>query len=344
MVRAEASYWKSAGLVLLAIVGCADSRTPTAVSFTGPTMGTTYSVTIENVQLSPEQTRQLQRDIDEALATLNRQMSTYDPESEISRFNDYEGTEPFPVSEETVFVVKQALEINEHSGGAFDVTVGPLVNLWGFGPAGRKAVSPDAEEINALRQNIGSEHLAVQTDPPALIKKIPQLQVDLSAIAKGYGVDLISSLLRQRGMDTHMVEIGGEVVGRGRAWRIGIEKPSEDITLRSIQEIVRLQDQGMATSGNYRNFFDAQGNRYSHTINPRTGRPVEHHLASATILAPTCAQADAIATAVMVMGPDEGFKWLESQPGVEGLLLTAKPDGTFVEAMTAGMKQFLQPE
>lgn len=328
--------------VLLA--GCSAPWKPTPVRLCGQTMGTVYAITIDRVQLDEAQVKQLQGEIDAALAQLNRQMSTYDPESELSRFNAQRDTEPFPVSKETAFVVSKSLEIFRESDGYFDVTVGPLVNLWGFGPDGRRRSPPESEEIERRRSAVGSNHLAVQHDPPALVKSIPDLQVDLSAIAKGYGVDLVSSLLKSKGYGDHLVEIGGEVVGSGRVWRIGVERPAESLNRREIEEIVLLENRAMATSGGYRNFFDADGKRYSHTIDPKTGRPVEHSLASVTVVAKTCAEADAIATAVMAMGPTKGLAWLESLPEIEGLLLIADGPGEFKEAVTSGMQRLLQPK
>lgn len=336
------------GVGACGLAGCGSSPISQPVVLTGPTMGTTYTVKIAGASVSPEKQAALQARIDEALARLNRQMSTYDPESEISHFNDYQNTDPFPVSPETAHVVHAALQLYEQSGGCFDVTVGPLVELWGFGAKGRRTSPPSDEEIQNVLAFVGSDKLVVELQPPALSKKVPQLRVDLSAIAKGYGVDLISEILREEKFDNHMVEIGGEVVCRGSStggdgWRIGVERPSADVNGRTIEQVVRLHDRAMATSGNYRNYFDDQGRRYAHTIDPKTGHPVEHSLASVTVIAPDCMWADAVATAVMVMGPDRGAEWLQARQDIEAMLLVAQPTGSFSHSITPGMKAYLLP-
>ena len=269
-------------------------------------MGTQYTVRVSdpdgNLNLPA-----LQREIDGRLEAINRQMSTYLPDSELSRFNWYQGLDWFAVSPELVRVVSAGLEVSRSSQGAFDVTVGPLVNLWGFGPTGRTDAVPTDEAIAQCRARVGYDRLEVRDDPPALRKRRADLYVDLSAIAKGFAVDEVARLLEQRGVHNHMVEIGGEVRTRGRKpggslWRIGIERPVA--AAREIECVVELDDRALATSGDYRNFFEQQGRRYSHEIDPRTGRPVEHELVSVSVLADDCLTADAWATALMVLGPE----------------------------------------
>lgn len=297
-------------------------------SVAGPTMGTRYSIVAVSAegQPRPEDT---QPKVDTRLAEINRRMSTYDPESELSRFNRSESVEWFAVSGETARVVAFALEVAEQTGGAFDPTVGPVVNLWGFGPDGRRTEAPTADQVSAALARIGPQKIEARLEPPALRKMQPDVYVDLSAVAKGYGVDAVSTLLADQGVVASMVEIGGEVVCRGakpgeRPWRIGIEKPSAEG--RALQTAVELRDAALATSGDYRNFFQINGVRYSHTINPKTGRPVEHRLATVSVRAKTCMKADAYATAILVLGPVEGYNWA-AERGIAAMLIERTDDG-----------------
>lgn len=252
------------------------------------------------------------------LDRVNELMSTYIPDSEVSRFNAYGETEWFPVQPETARVVDRALLICEKSGGAFDITVGPLVNVWHFGPdKGNEFKPPSEKVIEQVRQNIGYKYLSVQLDPPALKKSNPNLQIDLSAIAKGYAVDLISEALREAGLVNHMVEVGGEVRTSGNRdadgvpmkWRIGITQPDGRST--EVNRVALLSDHAMASSGDYQQFFMFNGQRFSHVIDPRTGWPSKSGVASASIIAEDCMTADALATAAMVMGFDDAKKLCE---------------------------------
>lgn len=285
------------------------------VLISGPTMGTSYSIKLSELPAGVRQ-EELHKDIDSILEQINDQMSTYRPDSDLSRFNRSKGRDWFDVSPETAQVVQEALSISLKSGGAFDVTVGPLVNLWSFGPQKRPRKVPSDEEIKAMLAVFGYEYLKVRTSPPAMQKLIDGLEVDLSAIAKGFAVDQVAELLIQRGVKGFMVEIGGEIRAYGTKansipWTVGIELPADD--QRSIQEIVKLGDRALATSGDYRNFFMEDGKRYSHTIDPRTGRPVEHRLASVSVIAEQCMLADAWATTLMVLGPEKGYEFAVDQ-------------------------------
>ena len=340
---------------VVVVVGCDRGTaprplTPSAIRFDGQTMGTTYHVQVAQARLAPEQQKEIHAQIDAALAEVNRQMSTYDPQSEISRFNASRSVEPFPVSLATAQVVAAAMDVYRESNGCFDVTVGPLVELWGFGAAGRRHRPPTDQEIDARRQSVGSDKLRVTLDPPSLQKSVPQTHVDLSAIAKGYGVDVVSQLLRRYSLEHHLVEIGGEIAvrglsPRGDAWRLDIEQPS--LTADANQQrhglVLTIQNAALATSGDYRNYFEEGQQRFSHTIDPRTGKPVMHRLASVTIVAPSCMRADALATATLVMGPEKGLEWLESQPDVEGLLLVRDASGELREFRSRGMDRYLKP-
>ncbi|NBC46541.1 MAG: FAD:protein FMN transferase ApbE [Gammaproteobacteria bacterium] len=300
---------------LLLLASCGRGGGPTVLGLRGATMGTTYSVQIVEPATDLDRAALAER-IEARLAAINAQMSTYQPDSELSRFNASPSTDWCPVSEELVSVLKTAQGVSRASGGAFDVTVGPLVNLWGFGPTVSAEALPTAGEIAAARARVGWQQLRLREQPPAVRKTRADLSVDLSAIAKGYAVDRIAELLESADITDYLVEIGGELRGRGRngrgqPWQIAIERPETD--KRAIFRVVALRDLGMATSGDYRNFFEVEGRRYSHTIDPATGRPVGHQLASVTVLAESTMRADAWATALLVLGPDRGMGLAEER-------------------------------
>lgn len=303
-------------------------------------MGTRYSVTlVGGDEASAERLRGL---VDKRLALVNKRMSTYDPESELSRFNASDSTDWFGVSGETASVVDSALKLADGTGGAYDPTVGPLVNVWGFGPAGRRDTPPSDEEISQASAAVGYELVEARLQPPALRKREAGVYVDLSSIAKGHGVDAVAELLEEQGVEAFMVEIGGEVrtVGEkpsGKPWRIGVEKVSNDENPtegdRPLQRIVELSGQSLATSGDYRNYFQLGGKRYSHTIDPTTGRPVTHELATVTVQAPTCREADGLATALLVLGPKAGYDWA-TEHDAAALFVSRSKEGELTESAT----------
>ncbi len=230
------------------------------------------------------------------------------------RFNRSLVTGWFPLSGETAAVIIQAQKISELSGGAFDISVGPLVDLWGFGPLPKGERLPTEEQIEQALAQVGYRHVSVRRQPPAVKKDIARLRIDLSAVAKGYAVDALAELLEQQDFDSYLVEVGGELKAAGqrmdgRPWRIAVEKPVADS--REVETIFLLTDVALATSGNYRNFYLEDGQRYAHTIDPVSGRPIRHRLASATVLDPNCARADALATALMVMGEEKARAFCE---------------------------------
>ncbi|MBD3676431.1 MAG: FAD:protein FMN transferase [Planctomycetaceae bacterium] len=302
-------------------------------------MGTTYSITIIDPP-EGEDPEALSAGIFEVLKNVNQQMSNWIEDSEVSRFNASESTDWFEVSPETAKVLQESIRIHQLSGGAFDVTVAPLIDAWGFGPAGRDKEPPTEDELNELAKLIGSEKITTRLEPPGLKKSVTGLSVNLSAIAKGFGVDAVSEYLGSRGVKSYLVEIGGEVrvAGRkenGARWRIGIERPES--SRRTLQTSVALDDQAMATSGDYRNYIERDGQKYSHTIDPRTLKPITHTLASVSVVAETCLEADALATALMVMGPDNGYNWAEAQ-NLAALMLIHADEG-FEERATSVWKQ-----
>jgi thiamine biosynthesis lipoprotein len=281
----------------------------------GETMGTSYRIVLA-VPLDTSELASVQTDVDQALNKLEDQMSTWRPDSELSRFNSTTSTEWFPVSRDTAFVVSEAKKIWQLSDGAFDPTVAPLIKLWHFAEdLGEQTIPTDAD-IAQAKAAIGFEQIDVQLEPPSLLKKRPELQLNLSAIAKGYAVDVVSELLKSRVKGGHLVEIGGEMRSYGRksdgsSWTAGIETP--DALPRQLHTALGLDDQSLATSGDYRNYFEVNGQRYSHTIDPATGRPVTHDLTSVSVLADDCLTADALATAIEVLGPERGMKLAERE-------------------------------
>ena len=259
---------------------------------------------------------ELQSRITSELDGVNEKMSHYREDSELSRFNRSNEIDPFLISSNTFEVFRQAEELSELTHGAFDVTVGPLVNAWGFGPMGLPERVPTDDEIAAIMAKVGFDKLELDAEHSTIQKSEPSIVCDLSAIAKGYGVDRVAVALDAEEFRNYMVEVGGEVRTRGLndlgvPWRIGIEKPTEGG--RSIQKVVSLSGLAMATSGDYRNYYEVDGVRISHMIDPRSGRPITHRLASVTVIDNRCVRADGWATALMVLGPEEGYALAKEQ-------------------------------
>lgn len=311
----------------------------------GRTMGTTYHIKIAGHLPAGVSAALLQGRIDSLLADINRQMSTYIPSSEISQFNRAPAGKTFGVSADFMKVLRLALVINRQSGGAFDVTVGPLVDLWGFGKKGERAAPPKESEINALLTKIGSTAVSILNDS-TIVKTKAGLQLDFGAIAKGYGVDAVARLLKQTGLGNYMVEIGGEVKVSGQKedekWRIGIDRPEAGLQPgEQLQGVLQIKDIAAATSGDYRNYFRQGDSLYSHEIDPLTGRPAQNGVASVTVLAPSCMLADAMATAIMIMGAEKGLEWVETKPEVQALIIVH--DGkNFKEIKSSGMDIYLK--
>ena len=318
---------------------------PTATILTGPTMGTRWTVKITD-RLPPEITAaSLRQEIVDRLAEINEQMSTYISSSEVMQFNAAASGEWFEVSQPTAELVTRALEVGELTGGAFDITVGPLVRLWNFGTDRGVAVAteielPNDNAITGALAQVGQQHLSVRADPPALKKAICGLEVDLSAIAKGFATDQVGELLKEHGLNDFVVEIGGEVVTRGkpasdRLWQIAIESPPE--ANRRLHTIVPLDNLALATSGDYRNFFVHEGKHYAHIIDPHTGQPVGHNLAAVSVLHKSCLYADAFSTGLLVMGAEKGYDWA-TQNDIAALFLVRSGSG-IQERVTPAWKQ-----
>ncbi len=287
-------------------------------------MGTSYAVEIA-VPIGDALRRGLAERIEAELAAINRAMSTYDPRSELSAFNRRQDLRWVPASRGLLEVLDGAWRISTSTQGAFDVTVGPLVDLWGFGPQYGSRRVPNEPVIERVRGSVGYRH--VQTDPSAgaIRKRHSRTQVDLSAIAKGYGVDRVAMILDRQGVDDYLVEIGGEFRARGttaegRPWRVAIERPVEG--RRLLGEIVVLQNRAIATSGTTRDFFTQNGRRYSHGIDPTTGRPVQHPPMAVSVVADSAMEADAWATGLLVLGPERGYALAQTR-GLAALFVTA---------------------
>lgn len=340
ITQASRRWWIVLLLLLAASVWTYRERTGAGLEvsrFGGPAQGTTYHVVLGHAR-TPAVVAALHKSVDSVLADIDTRMSTYDPESELSRFNRDTTEAPFPVSDALATVLRTSAKVSELSGGAFDVTVGPLVDAWGFGVPGDVVHAPTDSALHAIHARVGWQKLLVRGD--TLIKRHPHLEVDVSAVAPGYSVDVISALLTSRGEPDHFVEVGGEVRAHGvnvegDAFRVGIEEPDPDS--RHIRLVVGLNDKALATSGSYRDNRVLDGVRYTHILDPTTGVPVKHALLSVSVLHDECIYADAWATALFAVGPERAWA-MAAQNGLDVLLLTAGPNGEVEERMTDGFR------
>ncbi len=276
----------------------------------GPIMGTSYHI---KVVLTPNKDSldNLSEGVSKTLKRVDTLMSTYKSNSEISRFNRLPNNTWFEVSPETFRVISLGQSISEKSKGYYDMTVGPLVNSWGFGPSGKPVEIPDEGQLHELLSRVGFTHLKLDETTLSIMKDA-EIYLDLSSIAKGYAVDAVANYLDENSVDSYLVEVGGEIRAQGEkpngnVWRLAIESP--EVGLRSVHKVIDLTNAGLATSGDYRNYYEEAGVRYSHTINPFTGKPVQHKLTSVSVIRPTSAEADAMATMFMVMGAERGYKF-----------------------------------
>ncbi len=328
-------------VILLASICACQNQNKELIAISGMTMGTTYSVKIvpNNIVLDKSV---IHADIEEILTDINQAMSTYIDDSELSRFNQSKITDWQNLSEDLYFVIEHANNVSLITNGAFDVTVGLLVNLWGFGPDPFTREIPTDSVIQSIKQHTGYENIAFDKSSSQISKSDPDIYIDLSGIAKGFAVDEIASYLDKQNYQNYMVEIGGEVIGKGtkanqKAWQIGIEQANP--LKRSVQRIINLENLAMATSGDYRNYFEKEGTRYSHTIDPMTGYPINHKLASVTVLDKSAMHADALATAFMVLGPVETLS-LANELGI-AVYLIIKTETGFEERYNDHFKLFL---
>ncbi|WP_101676022.1 FAD:protein FMN transferase [Alloalcanivorax mobilis] len=304
----NALLWALLCVALLS--GCGDDSEQRLSQLNGDTMGTTWSVKFTGTP--DDGAANLKNAIQAALDQVNDEMSTYREDSALSRFNNALAGTDVVLPADFALVLSQALKISRDTGGAYDVTVGPLVNLWGFGPDPRRDQAPTPAQIDAARQRVGYQKLKLDhrrlTQPGGVY-------VDLSSIAKGFAVDKVADVLAKQGLRNYLVEVGGELRAAGhkpydQPWRIAVERPVPGV--RDVEKIIELHNVAIATSGDYRNFFESEGHFYSHTIDPRTGAPVGHKLGSVTVLHSNCMIADGLATALTVLGPDEGLAFAKA--------------------------------
>ncbi len=309
------------------------------IAFTGSTMGTTYQVKFVAGYFSKP--KDLQQKIDARLDEINQSMSTYRPDSEISRFNNLATAgEKLPISNDFLQVMRVSRRIFEISGGAWDGTIDPLVQLWGFGRGEKANGIPDKKELQEQLKKVGFDFIRI-LDQGALIKTNPAVTLNLGSIAKGFGVDQVAALLQAEGQTDFLVEIGGEVYAAGsridgKPWRIGVNHPSKDAPVNQIYRVAELSNRALATSGDYRNFVEINGRLFSHVIDPRTGYPVDNGVVSVSVTADNCTLADGVATAVMVMGHRQGLALVERLEGVECLIVVQAPDGALTDYASKG--------
>jgi thiamine biosynthesis lipoprotein len=301
-------------------------------------MGTTYNVKF--VANDKVEAQQLQAEIDALLQDINQLMSTYITDSELSRFNQYRKTDNFPISVETLKVMTEAKRLGELSEGMLDVTLGPVINLWGFGPQNKPEKVPSEQEIQDAKSISGLGKLVLGESWAS--KSEPELYVDLSTIAKGYGVDRVAELLEQYKLSDYLVEIGGEMrvsgnKSSGQAWRIAVEKPLS--SERSVQRVISIGNNAIATSGDYRIYYEEEGIRYSHLIDPLTAKPINHNLVSVTVVHPSSMTADGLATALNVMGKDKAL--LLAEKNNLAVLLITRENGEYIEYTTEQFEPFI---
>lgn len=327
-------------LCFFIVTACSTAEKPKVYRLEGRTMGTTYHITAVGNQGVRVAETVLQMEVDKKLEEINQIMSTYIPDSELSMLNQAPVNKPVVVSKPLFQILVKSGEITRLSGTAFDVTVGPLVNLWGFGPEERDQNKPDAATLAEARARVGFQFVQLDAERRQ-VTKTRDVYIDLSAIAKGYGADVLAQLFVDRGFSDYMVEVGGEIALRGNnpagtPWRIGVEQPT--LAQTGVVQAISVPAGGIATSGDYRNYFEVDGQRFSHTIDPKTGEPITHTLASVTVVAPTAAEADALATALNVLGPEKGYE-LAVKEGVAAYFII-RHENTFVVKGSPEFQQY----
>lgn len=342
-------FLRRSWLVILALflVGCDNQNKATSGSLVleGKTMGTYWRVSLAGVDTS--QTQTLREKIQAQLDADDMLMSTWKNDSALSRFNQFSSTAPYPVSEAMSDIITMALRIGTKTDRAMDITVAPLVNLWGFGPHKVPEKTPSEAEITAAKALTGLNHLRVinASDKQWLQKDLPDLSLDLSTIGEGYAADHLARLMEQNGISRYLVSVGGTVVTRGtnsegNAWRVAIQKPTD--RENAIQALVDINGHAISTSGSYLNYYELDGKRISHIINPQTGRPIEHNLVSVSVIATTAMEADGWDTGLMVLGAEKA-KLVAEKEGLAVYLIMKKGDG-FETWMSRQFKTFLLSE
>ncbi|MBF8999353.1 FAD:protein FMN transferase [Vibrio sp. NFV-1] len=325
---------------LFLLMGCSPSVEQQHLS--GPTMGTRFNIKYVTNELAPD-AEQVQSEIGAILQQVNDQMSTYLPESELSRFNRFQSNTPFGISPDTATVLAEAIRLHSLTLGKLDVTVGPLVNLWGFGPNGRPNKIPSEQALQQGKQRVGIQHLKL--DGLFVTKDMANLYVDLSTLAKGFAADKVAKYLEDNHIDNYMVEIGGEIKVKGHRldntkWRIALEKPIAE--QRLVQHVISPGEMAIATSGDYRNYFEQEGRRYSHIIDPDTGKPIDNRVVSVTVIHPSCMTADGLATGLMVLGDKKGMQVAEQNQ--IAVLMIVKTDEGFKELVSERFHPYLKQQ
>jgi thiamine biosynthesis lipoprotein len=324
-------------MLTAAFAGCSYFQTK-PVKLEGLAQGTYYSITYYD-----KQNQQLGVEIDSLLQAFDLTASVYVPNSLISKINH---NQPHELNQVFKDIFMKGQEVSRKTNGAFDMTVMPLVNVWGFGFQNREDVTQTM--VDSLLAFVGYEHVRVSDNQ--VIKDDSRVMIDFNAIAQGFSVDLIASFLEQKGIHNYLIDIGGEVFAKGHKpggefWRVGIEKPTQHKDdARTLKAVLTLKNKALATSGSYRKYYEKNGMRYSHTINPQTGYPVNHSLLSVSVMAEDCMSADAYATAFMVMGLEKARDFLKENPELEAYFIYATPDGKISTWMTAGIRLYLDQE
>lgn len=330
--------------------GCDSATTPatpasTATVLDGKTMGTFWRVSVIGVDEAKAQA--LRAKVQAQLDADDRLLSTWKNDSALMRFNHATDTRPWPVSEAMADIVTLSLRIGAKTHGAMDITVGPLVNLWGFGPDKQPVATPDAQAIAAAKARTGLQHLQVinQSGRQFLQKDIPDLFVDLSTVGEGYAADHLARLMEQEGISRYLVSVGGALVsrgmnGEGKPWRVAIQKPTD--RENAVQAIVDINGHGISTSGSYRNYYELDGKRISHVIDPQTGQPITHKLVSVTVIAPTALEADGWDTGLMVLGLEKAQQVVREQ-GLAVYMIVKEGEG-FKTWMSPQFRTFLVGE
>lgn len=338
-----------AGLAALALLlaGCDNPPVTDAkpLVLEGKTMGTFWRVSLAGIDAA--RADELRKKIQTQLDGDDQLLSTWKDDSALMRFNHSTSTQPWPVSEAMSDIVTLALRIGAKTDGAMDITVGPLVNLWGFGPDKQPVKTPNEAQIAAAKARTGLQHLCVQNRAGQqwLQKDLPDLYVDLSTMGEGYAADHLASLMEREGVSRYLVSVGGALASRGTnpqgaPWRVAIQKPTDQEN--AVQAIVDINGHGISTSGSYRNYYELDGKRLSHVIDPATGRPITHKLVSATVIAPTALEADGWDTGLMVLGPEKA-KAVALKEGLAVYLITKEAEG-FSVWMSPPFRAFLQSE
>ena len=333
--------------VAMALSLAACEKETKVISLSGKTMGTTYHVKYLDEGSMKATSEKTHEEIEAILKDVNAKMSTYKKDSELSRFNqNTQVNTPIEISADFAKVLAEAIRLNKVTEGALDVTVGPVVNLWGFGPEKRPEKQPTPEQLAERQAWVGIDKITLDMSgtKPTLSKALPQVYIDLSSIAKGFGVDLVAEKLEQLNAQNYMVEIGGEIRAKGKniegkPWQIAIEKPTTTGE-RAVEAVIGLDNMGMASSGDYRIYFEENGKRFAHEIDPKTGYPIQHHLASITVLAPTSMTADGLSTGLFVLGEDKALEVAEKNNLAVYLII--KTDNGFVTKSSSAFKKLTE--